>query len=343
MVSIVENMLQKVNDFDWSTTPLGARANWPIELEATVRHVLESGFPAALAWGESLTTIYNDAFRPILGNKPEALGRPFAEIWSEAWDQIGPIADDAMSGKSTYIENYPLTVLRGDGPENAWFTFCYSPVRLHDGTICGLLDTVVETTETVRAQADLKLVNEELAHRLKNSLAIVKAVAGQTLRHATEPEALLAFQNRLIALAHAHDVLLEQSWAGGSFHHTLVSSLKDNADLNRIRIDGDDFTIGSRSTMSLSMMLHELTTNSAKYGALSNESGEVDIHWTVDADLLRFNWIELRGPVVVDNNQTGFGTRLIEKGLGPTSRGLLTFAPEGFRLQLDVPLSDLAH
>ena len=168
------SMAKLIEEFDWSSTPLGPRAGWPPELQTFVRHILESGFPAAIVWGDGLTTIYNDAFRPILGDKPEALGRSFAEIWSEAWDKIGPIADRAFEGQSTYIEDYPLTINRLGEPEQAWFTFCYSPLRIGDGTVAGMMDTVIETTATVRARSDLALVNHELSHRLKNTLAIVQ-------------------------------------------------------------------------------------------------------------------------------------------------------------------------
>ena len=77
-----------------------------------VQQVLDSRFPKAVTWGREFITIYNDAFRPILGDKPEALGRPFGEVWAEVWDQIGPIAQSAMEGQSTFIENFPLVIDR---------------------------------------------------------------------------------------------------------------------------------------------------------------------------------------------------------------------------------------
>src|SRR4051812_12514575 len=82
-------MARLVRDFDWAATPLGPRSDWPVELKTAVSLVLESTFPKAVVWGPELVTIYNDAFRPILGAKPEALGRSFAEVWSEVWDEVG--------------------------------------------------------------------------------------------------------------------------------------------------------------------------------------------------------------------------------------------------------------
>ena len=81
-------MSRLVRQYDWATTPLGPAAGWPAELATTVSLVLESRFPAALIWGPGLTTIYNDAFGTILGDKPEALGRSFEAVWAEVWDQL---------------------------------------------------------------------------------------------------------------------------------------------------------------------------------------------------------------------------------------------------------------
>lgn len=176
-----------------------------------VRQILDSSFPKAVVWGNQFTTIYNDAFLPILGAKTDTRGRSFADIWSEVWDTIGPIAERAYAGIPTYIEDFPLIVERAGLGEKAWFTFCYSPLRLADGSVAGMLDTVIETTDKIHAQADLALVNQELGHRLKNTLALVQAIAAQTLKGAAQPEALRVFSRRLGALGHAASALWPDS------------------------------------------------------------------------------------------------------------------------------------
>jgi PAS domain-containing protein len=175
-------MARLVRSFDWSATPLGRPGGWPAELKAAVSLILESRFPAAIVWGSGLTTIYNDAFQPILGEKPEALGRSFAEVWCEVWPDIGPLVQRAFDGQSTYIEDFPLEIDRSGRPERAWFTFSYSPLRLADGTIAGMIDTVMETTGSVTARQELEVVNHELRHRLKNTLATVQSIAVRTLK-----------------------------------------------------------------------------------------------------------------------------------------------------------------
>ena len=109
----------KVRRFDWAATPLGPIDGWPSGLRTAANFVLENRFPAALVWGPGLVTIYNDGFRPILGDKPEALGRSFADIWAEAWQEIGPLVERAFAGQSTFVENYPLVINRSGIPEQA--------------------------------------------------------------------------------------------------------------------------------------------------------------------------------------------------------------------------------
>ncbi|MBT0671530.1 sensor histidine kinase [Novosphingobium profundi] len=335
-------MREQVDAFDWNTTPLGPRATWPSELEIVVRQILDSSFPKAIVWGSGFTTIYNDAFVPILGEKHVALGRSFAEIWSESWSEIGPIAGRAYAGEPTYIEDFPLVINRTGQDEQAWFTFCYSPLRLADGSIRGMMDTVIETTDTVRAQASLALVNEELGHRLKNTLALVQAIASQTLRGAAEPSAIENFNHRLSALGHAHDILLQQDWASASLREIIDHSLEPHDPGSQIIRKGPNLAIGSRAAVALSLMLHELATNAAKYGALSVADGCVRLSWTIDGDHLDLRWHESDGPPVTAPTAKGFGSRLIAMGLGRSSEVELRYEATGFKLDMRTPIAKLA-
>ena len=122
------HMAKKVREYAWEDTALGPIASWSSALRIAASATLASRFPSCLLWGDDLIAIYNDAFKPILGCKPEALGVAFREIWAEAWNEIGPIAESALAGDSTFIENFPLTIERNGFVEQAYFTFCYSPV-----------------------------------------------------------------------------------------------------------------------------------------------------------------------------------------------------------------------
>ncbi|WP_448651003.1 ATP-binding protein [Pseudomonas fluorescens] len=177
------DMAERVRQHDWASTPLGPLEQWPDVLKTTVALCFASSFPHAIVWGPHLITLYNDAFIPILGDKPYSLGRPFSETWREVWDEVSPIADAAFQGHATYVENFPLVIERGNGPEQAYFTFCYSPVRDPQGTVVGMLNTVTETTATVF-----------LARRL----AVLDAI-GSAVTNANDAEAIMTTTTRLLA------------------------------------------------------------------------------------------------------------------------------------------------
>lgn len=334
-------MVRLVRDFDWASTPLGPMADWPSELKTMVSFILESRFPAAIVWGQTLTTIYNDAFLPILGDKPQALGRPFSEVWAEVWKDIEPIARHALAGKATFVEDFPLVIERFGQPEQVWFTFCYSPLRLADGTICGMMDTVVETTATVRTQGDLDTVAQEMGHRLKNTMATVQALASQSLKGVAERGAVEAFLDRVVTLGHAHDVLFRENWSVVALRHVVEATLSPLNGLGQVRLSGPDIRIGARMTMALSLVLHELATNAAKYGALSGPEGRVDLSWEIDGDLLRLHWRETGGPPVEPPAHSGFGSRLIDLGLAPHGVVERRYPPTGVEVDLAAPVSGL--
>jgi hypothetical protein len=185
--------------------------------------VLGSKFPACIVWGPGLVTIYNDAFRPILGTKREALGRPFNEVWSEVWSAIGPIAERAFAGEATFVEDFPLALERHGHPEEASFTFCYSPIRDEAGGVAGFLDTVVETTGKVlaeRRQAFL-LHLEETLRGLADPRELTLAAAEALGRHV---RAARAGYGEIEAAGEV--VTVERDWSDGT-----VASLAGKARL----------------------------------------------------------------------------------------------------------------
>lgn len=139
-------MSAKVRAHDWANTPLGPIESWPQSLCFAVETMLSSRFPACMTWGPDHTMFYNDAYQPMMGSKPEALGRPLSAVWSEVWPALKPLVDKAYAGEATFIEDLELEINRSGQPELAYFTFCYSPLRDEQGAVRGMLDTVVETT-----------------------------------------------------------------------------------------------------------------------------------------------------------------------------------------------------
>ncbi|MNM32866.1 Blue-light-activated protein [compost metagenome] len=175
-------MAERIRNHDWAATTLGPLQHWPDPLKTSLALCLASRFPQAVLWGPDLLTLHNDAFSQILGQKPSALGIPFRAVWQEAWADIGHMANRALAGEAVYIEDFPLTIDRNGGPERAYFTFCYSPIRDHDGKVLGMLDTVTETTASVLANRRLKFLDD----------------LGRAVADATDPDQILATTTRML-------------------------------------------------------------------------------------------------------------------------------------------------
>ncbi|QGG96616.1 PP2C family protein-serine/threonine phosphatase [Actinomarinicola tropica] len=146
-----------VREHDWASTPLGPPTSWPSPLRNAVRLCLSSRFPMIVLWGEELIEIYNDGYRPILGDKhPTSLGASAKEVWVEIWEVLEPLADEVMGkGGSTWDEHGLLVMERHGYPEEAYFTWSYSPIFLSDGSVGGIFDVVTETTAEVLAERRL--------------------------------------------------------------------------------------------------------------------------------------------------------------------------------------------
>ena len=156
-------MACQVRAFDWSSSSIGPMERWPQALRSTIETMLASRFPMFVAWGPQGVFFYNDAYTPILGGRhPGALGAPVARLWSDAWDQVSPIFDEAFANRASYFEDMPVRLKRGGFDEQAYFTFSYSPVRGDTGEIEGVLCVCAETTATVQMRQRQARENEKL-------------------------------------------------------------------------------------------------------------------------------------------------------------------------------------
>lgn len=202
--------------------------------------------------------------------------------------------------------------------------------------LIGFAFAVRMATTIARGEMLHDLLIEELNHRVKNTLAILQAIAVQTFRSATRTERD-KFEGRLGALAEAHNLLSQERWQGSELADVVKRVLQpymlNNPD--RIRMFGPVVPLPPRPAVVLSMIVHEIATNAAKYGALSNETGHVTLDWEVLEDdgtrKLRLIWTETGGPPVVAPVQRGFGSRLIERSARDQLGGEATvdFLPRG--------------
>ena len=163
-------MARRMRALDWSQLPLGPVDQWPQALRTSVSTCLDCAFPIVLWWGPQLSILYNDEYIPMLGpaKHPSALGRPGAEVWSEIWDVIDPMLSQVMTtGEPTRSRDLLLHIDRGY-PEEAYFSFSYSPIHGEDGTVAGVFCPVIETTDTVIGARRLRTLRD-LAARTKGS------------------------------------------------------------------------------------------------------------------------------------------------------------------------------
>ena len=210
----------------------------------------------------------------------------------------------------------------------------------------GIADRFDAALARVRAEDEQRVLNEELSHRLKNTMAMIQAIALQTLRHVSERDAVEAFEKRLMALSRAHDVLLQRTWSAARIMEVVESVLTLHGDRGRFDVEGPDVALGPRSTLSLSLLLHELSTNAVKYGALSNGHGRVDLAWHVEAGgdgrSLVLWWRETGGPPITEPTQTGFGSRLIQMGLAGTGHVTRRYPSSGLEAEFRAPIAFLS-
>ncbi|HUL86815.1 MAG TPA: PAS domain S-box protein [Pseudolabrys sp.] len=233
-----------------------------------------------------------------------------------------------------------------------WLSVRSSPVRGAGNRLRYVVRVVQDITERKAAEQRQKLLMDELNHRVKNTLATVQSLASQTARGTHTPAAFRErFEGRLIALSKAHDQLTTHHWESADLRELLSGSLAPygGAGAERVVLRGEDVVLRPRAVLTLAMAVHELTTNAAKYGALSAPGGRIEIHWQPvragnSSPVLRIDWLEQGGPPVAEPDQRGFGSKLIEGSiaaeLGGTAR--LAFEPQGLHCQIEVPLENAA-
>ncbi|MBC8129348.1 MAG: PAS domain S-box protein [Rhizobiaceae bacterium] len=215
------------------------------------------------------------------------------------------------------------------------------------GRTIRFVGAVRDVTEEKEAEERQLLLTRELQHRVKNTLAMVNALANQTLRRAANAqEGLAAFSARLIALSHAHDILTQTSWTSAPIGAIVAESLATHrGDSAAVTWSGPDVRLTAKQSLALALALHELATNASKYGALSADDGKVTIVWRIvsrpEGPRLAFEWSEHGGPPVVAPAARGFGSRLIEQSLAIEFGGTveLRYDPDGVRCIIDAPMT----
>ncbi len=172
-------MSGRIREFDWTTTPLGAPQAWPPALQTLVGVMLGAKQAMCIMWGPDQIFLYNDGYADILVNKhPAALGQPIREVWPEIWGDLKPIVDATYAGQSTHIDDMAFTMLRKGYPEEAHFSFSFTPVYGADEEVVGSLMPVVETTERVFRERRARLEGQHFARLFEQAPTFMTVLSG---------------------------------------------------------------------------------------------------------------------------------------------------------------------
>ena len=205
-----------------------------------------------------------------------------------------------------------------------------------------------EVAQRKRSEERQQMLVHELNHRVKNMLATVQSVARQSLNSPALDGPARDFEERLMALAWAYEILTREQWAGAFLREVIQRTMAPHIDRasNRLALEGPDLWLSPNRALSLALAMHELATNAVKYGALSQDGGRVGVQWRIAEDdgtaRLELEWRESGGPPVSPPTRRGFGSRLIERSLARELHGEVTllFDPDGLVCRVSGLLSE---
>ena len=279
---------------------------------------------------------FNSEAARHFGRTPaQVLGRNLWELFAGAREtDLGRLFLQAMASRKAVRSETASVVVAG-----RWLSYGLFP--LGDGLGVVFRDI----TDRKRAEEQRDLLLRELEHRVKNTLATVQAIAGQTFRD-VELNARQTFEARLRTLSNAHMALTAENWRSVTLRDLILSTLAPvMVDPSQFSAAGPHLRVEPKSAVALSMAIHELCTNAIKYGALSAAGGRVTIGWDVAGDRFRLRWQEHGGPAVSVPARKGFGSLMIERALAAQVDGevKIDYAESGVVCAIDAPLLAVAE
>ncbi len=293
----------------------------------------------------------NPTARPVFGDIPDLIGRDFGEVihilWPEEYaEEVVRLFRQTLETGEPFVAPEHIEERR-DRKVREYYEWRINRIPLpadRYGVVCYFRDISAQ----VRARQQRELLINELNHRVKNTLATVQSVAAQTLKASTVPATVKgSLESRLISMAGAHDVLTQQNWEGADLGNIVEKALSPfMAPGREFDVAGPDIKLLPKSALAVSMAVHELATNAAKYGALSNGSGRISVHWTIvdhNGERLQIVWTEAGGPKVAAPSSKGFGSRLIERGLAGQLGGeaVIDYREAGVVCRITAPLNTI--
>lgn len=314
--------------------------------EERLRFVLEAGRLGA--WTLDLRTrrlVASVQFKAILGRQPaDSLSLQVLEESMQPDGRAGWAATLAAAMAPPGQLEHDALILTPEGEER-WVELRAQTRFGADGEPLGMTGVVLDISERKLAEQHRDLLTRELSHRVKNTLATVQSIVGQSLReHGADGELTSTIAERLQALAGVHDVLTHRGWTTADIRDLVAGAVMPfNARSRRIAFGGPPVKLSPRAATAMALAVHELATNATKYGALSNNTGRVAVNWETEDGHLSLEWVESGGPPVLPPTRRGFGTRLIKTALAGSTFGEvdLDYRPAGLVLRFVAPLEAL--
>jgi PAS domain S-box-containing protein len=276
----------------------------------------------------------------------DALGWPRSDLLGEGWMQyIDPQDRPSLVAARSRVRvshssfHYEGRFRRPDGALRIIELYGH-PRFDRQGAFRGHVGVAVDVTATREHERQQRLLIDELNHRVKNTLATVQSVVHHTIRdHGAPTELERAITERLMALSAAHDLLSREHWEGAELVEIIAEVTRPYDHAGRISMAGPMALLSPKTAVALSMGLHELSTNAAKYGALSTPEGHVDVNWSKSNGTIALEWRESGGPRVASAEPSGFGSLLLGRVL-PAELGHaveLAHPPEGVICRFQAP------
>ena len=289
----------------------------------------------------------NDAFLKLTGySRDDVIAADVRALLADGFDDENlQLLEAAFHGEVSGDPEIHYT--RKDGSE-FWASMLVSPVADKSGRVVQYFASFADLTAHRLENRRCKTLIDELDHRVKNTLATVQLMVTFALREPVVPSKIrVAIESRIQALSHSHDLLTKTKWDGSGLYDLVEMAMKPFDTLpnrkRRITIGGDNLLLSTKTTLAIAIALNELATNSIKFGAFSNDEGNVEVRWHVignpSGDRIHIHWQERNGPVVPEPTHQGFGSWVLRRGIAHELDGSVTldYLPEGVRCLIDIP------
>jgi PAS domain S-box-containing protein len=263
-----------------------------------------------------------------------------ALLHPEDWDRVRMAGETVLNGGQ--VKETEFRVRRPDG-EVRWCVCTAASTVDSQNRVVRISGVVADITDRKKAEERQALLAREVDHRAKNALALVQAIVRMTRANDIDSY-IVAVEGRIKALSRVHTVLSQSRWQGADLTGLINEELAPyrTNDQDRVKASGPEVLLQPAAAQTLALVLHELVTNAAKYGALSTLNGKVKLDWKFEDNSIEFRWTETGGPAASKPATQGFGTRIvlasIERQLG--GRVSFNWLPQGLACVFSVPYSD---